>query len=118
MTRLPIGTIVYARYTYGGETCLYHFYRIEGYTEKSVRITRLETETVYDDGKKGPHYYNDPYHVRPKMIDGKYAIDSRLYKSLRKLYTNSRGEMKFKPEEFLSYQGPWDGQPLEAYNYH
>lgn len=118
MTKLPIGTIVYARYTYNGETCFHHFYRIEGYTEKGVRITRLQTETVYDDGKVGPHYYDDPYHERPKKIDGKYVIDTDIYKSLRKIYTNSRGEMRFKPEEFFSYQGVWDGKPLEAYNYH
>lgn len=118
MTRLPIGTIVYARYTYGGETCLYHFYRIDGYTKKGVRITKLEDERVYDDGKTGPHYYDDPFHVRPKMIDDKYVLDPEIYKSLRKIYVNSRDEMRFKTEEFFSYQGVWNGQPLEAYNYH
>jgi len=118
MEYLPIGTIVYAKYTYGGETCLYHFYRIEGYTGKSVRITKLIEERVYDDGKTGPHYYDDPFHVKPKVVNGRYVLDTIIYKSLRKIYTNSKGKMWFKPEEFFSYQGPWDGQPLEAYNYH
>ena len=116
--RLPVGTVVYARTSYNGEFLHYHFYKIEGYTRNGVRITRIETETVYDDGKKGPHYYDDPYHVQPKTIEGKYVLDTDMWQVLRKIRWSSNGEMRFRPEECFSYQGVWDGQPLEAYNLH
>ena len=117
MKKLPVGTIVYAKYTYGGEICHYNFYKIEGYTEKSVKITKLETEILYDK-ESDYHYYDDPYTLVPRKLEGRYVIDTDVYNVSRKLHEGVNGEMTFKPEDYFVYQGPWLGIPLKAYNYH
>ena len=114
---LPIGTVTVAKYTYGSEILHYKFFTIVGYTAKKVRIQELDTITTYDDGKEGPHYYDDPKHIQPALdTQGRaYPVgESKLvnYK------ISEKGTMTFKPEEFYRYNGVWEGKPLEVFNLH
>ena len=115
--KLPVGTIMAARYTYGGETQLWKFYKILGYTPTKVRLIEIEGKTVYDDGKTGPHYYDDPRHCIPVEYFGRYnEIGVPFLRKYR--FSKYDGEMCVTPEEFYYASGAWDGKPLEEYNYH
>ena len=117
MGKLPVGTIVAAYHTYGGESLFWKFYKIVGYTEKRVKFQELDDITTYDDGLDGPHYYNDPKHCQPKLdANGDYIpvgpVKTKNFKIL------SDGTFCFRPEEFYIAFDAWNGEPLETYNYH
>lgn len=111
--QLPVNSIIAARFTYGDEIEHYHFYQIVSYSAKRVRIAKLRDIVTYDDGRVGPHYYNDPKHIRPiEPYEWCEAPKSVSYK------ITSDGYMKIKPEEYYTSYGDWSGEPLEIYNYH
>ena len=114
---LPVGTVVVAKYTYGLEILHYKFFAIVGYTAKKVRIQELDALTTYDDGREGPHYYDDPKHIQP-VVD----TQGRAYpiggSKLVNYKISEEGKMSFKPEEFYRFNGVWNGKPLEVYNLH
>jgi len=116
--RFPIGTIVKAKYTYGSEVQYWKLYKIIGYTNTRVKFIEVETKTVYDDGKTGPHYYSDPRHCEPVLYFGKYnEVGESKTKSFK--FSNYNGEMYFSPEEFYYTCGEYKpGEYLEEYNYH
>ena len=116
--RFPIGAIVKAKYTYGGEVQYWKLYKILGYTNTRVKFVEIETKSVYDDGKSGPHYYDAPRHREPVMYFGKYNevgdVRTRAYK-----FSKYDGEMTFSPEEFYYVTGLYKSDDyLEEYNYH
>lgn len=116
--RFPIGTIVKARYTYGSEVQYWKLYKIIGYTATRVKFIEIETKSVYDDGKDGPHYYDAPRHCEPVMYFGQYnEVGDPKTKSYK--FSTYDGEMRFSPEEFYYVCGEYKpGEYLEEYNYH
>ncbi len=113
---LPVGAIVMARYTYGGEILHYKFYAITGYTAKKVRIQEVESLVTYDDGLPSPHYYDSPKHIRPVTDSNGYA--KLIGNSKLVTYKIEDGRMTFRPEEYYRFVGLWDGRPREVYNLH
>lgn len=116
--KFPVGTIVKAKYTYGGEVQHWKLYKILGYTNTKVRFIEIESKDIYDDGKTGPHYYDDPRHCEPVMYFGEYnEIGEPHLRSYK--FSKYNGEMYFSPEEFYYTDGEYKpGEYLESYNYH
>lgn len=116
---LEVGDILSAKYTYGWECLFWKFFRVTRTTPSMVEIEELKGKTVYDDGKTGPHYYDDPRHydlVRDSF--GNPIPEDRGIFGLRKVKYLKSGDPVVKPEEFYRSIGIWDGKPLEEYNYH
>ena len=121
--RLEVGDIIAAKSTYGWEFLSYTFYKVVKTTNSMVTLTELEHETIYDDGKTGPHYYDDPYTIRPKMDKTGHWVEvqpSQWHPTTirRKVTYTKQGLPKVKVDfDKVSY-GVWEGKPLRAYNLH
>lgn len=114
--KLQVGDILAAKSTYSWEFLHYTFYKVLKVTESMVTLAKIETETIYDDGKTGGHYYDDPYCVTPKMIDGHYVLDNETIR--RKVSYTKEGLPRVKMDFDKISRGVWEGKPLRAYNYH
>lgn len=114
---LPIGTVIMAKYTYGGEILHWKFYAILGYTRTKVKIQEIDSLTTYDDGKEGPHYYDAPKHIQPVIDTHNHATLVGKPKLVNYKVSND-GKMTCNPEEYYRYIGPWDGKPQITYNLH
>lgn len=115
--KLEVGDIIAAKSTYSWEFLHYTFYKVVGTTPTMVRLAEIETEYIYDDGKKGPHYYDDPYCVAPKMQNGLFVL-SNEGSIKRKVNYTKQGLPKVKVDFDKVSVGVWEGNPLRAYNYH
>ena len=118
---LKVGDVLAAKYTYGDEVLLWDFWYVMKTTATMVEICKLKSKTVYDDGLEGPHYYDDPYHLQPALVQDKdgnwcYMLEGKVIR--RKVKYNSAGEPVVVPEEFWRSCGVWDGRPLSGYNLH
>lgn len=116
---LEVGDILAAKYTYGWECLLWEFFRVVRTTPSMVEIEQLKGKTVYDDGKTGPHYYDDPRHYDlVRDAEGNPVVDTNGIHGKRKVKYTKSGVPVVKPEDFYCSRGIWDGKPLESYNYH
>lgn len=121
MTTIPngcpeVGSILAARYTYGDEVLNWKFYIVQGYTAKRIKIQRIDTITTYDDGLEGSHYYVDPKHIQPIIIDGQVVLIDKPKAMNYKILSD--GTFCMHPEAYYTSYGVWNGQPLEKYNLH
>ena len=121
--KIEVGDILAAKSTYGWEFCGYTFYKVTKTTPSMVIIVELKKETLYDDGKTGPHYYNDPYHVAPKKDSKGNWVEAEGSQwnptTLRRKVTYTKqGLPKVKVDYDKVSYGVWDGKPLEAWNLH
>lgn len=116
--KLEVGDILAAKYTYGGECLHWKFFKVLKVTDSTVTIVAIKSETLYDDGKKGPHYYDAPRYQYPLFDrDGKYAVDDEA-PIRRKIKYSSSGLPIVKIDYWYTARGTWNGKPLESYNYH
>lgn len=118
---LKVGDVLAAKYTYGDEILSWKFWYVTKVTSAMVEIAELKRKTVYDDGKTGPHYYDDPYHYQPELVQNKegqwcYLLSGVSHR--RKVTYTSYGEPVIKTEEYWKAVGLWDGRPLPGYNLH
>ena len=114
--KLEVGDIIAAKSTYSWEFLHYTFYKVLKTTESMVTLSQVETEYIYDDGRKGPHYYNDPYCVAPKKVNGHYVLSNNVIR--RKVTYTKEGLPKVKIDFDKISRGVWEDKPLKAYNYH
>lgn len=121
---LKVGDVLASEYVYGGECLIWDFFLVTKTTPKTVTLNRIVKETRYDDGRKGPHYYDDPKHCFPKTreVNGRkeYCLESGYEDSVirRKVSYNREGTPVVKTDEFYISRGTWSGEPLEEYNLH
>lgn len=111
-----VGRILAAKYFYGDEILTWKFYIVRGYTAKRVKIQELKTITTYDDGLKGPHYYDAPKHIQPVIVDGYVTTCGDIKNISYKLLSD--GTFCVHPEPYYTSYGVWNGEPLEKYNLH
>lgn len=121
--KLEVGDIIAAKSTYGWEFLSYTFYKVVKTTTSMVTLTELQHETLYDDGKTGPHYYDDPYHVAPKMDKTGHWVEaegSQWHPTTirRKVTYTKQGLPKVKVDYDKVSYGVWEGKPLAAWNLH
>lgn len=118
------GDILAARYTYGGETLLYDFYRVENITEKTIRLVKLQKEYKYQG--EPPYYYDTPEWVYPngeiaceeQWDNKKEAYVCKPFIIARKLFVDKyTGEQYCKPDAYHDAR-LWSGRPLANYNWH
>lgn len=121
--KLEVGDILAAKSTYSWEFLSYTFYKVIKTTPSMVTIVELEDETIYDDGKTGPHYYDDPHTIRPKMDSTGHWVEAEGDQwhptTLRRKVTYTKqGLPRVKVDYDKVSYGVWDGKPLRAYNLH
>lgn len=114
--KLEVGDIIAAKSTYSWEFLHYTFYKVIKATASMVVLDEVESETIYDDGKKGPHCYDDSYCVAPKMVDGHFILINNPIR--RKVNYIKSGLPRIKVDFDKVSTGVWDGKPLKAHNYH
>lgn len=106
-----IDDTIVSEYYYGAEIQMYKYYKILDIKGEFATLQELEKIIKYDDGKEGPHYYSDPKHS--------YPTDKLVGKSFkRKIKNMNTNHPTIKTEEYFVSYGPWDGCPMEEFNFH
>lgn len=105
------GDILESKYSYGGETQLFDFYKVLKVTATMVTLQMLKKKRTYFPDADGHIYYDTPCVVEP--TDEPEDVPTIR----RKIKTYRSGKQYVKPQDYYTAT-IWEGKPKETYNLH